>query len=261
MRSGFLSRKVGKREDSFTLVKGVKVILVQKNGATIVPTPDTWAMYDCDELPRPSGTPVEPSAFSMHNTMSGPFYDSATDPIRIRRGPRDLLENDVLTRLPDDLGAGIPIDVGKRGRYKDREKLEKRFREQEDDDPEDWFNDSRNIGRGTKEAPPPRGKIMKFGNSVKDGGRHHFRPSPSSGERPPSLLARLGDRADQRSHSIDDTQAHTTSFRIRGAANHHRNDNGKYPGRHDRSQERYREDRNRKSDRDHRPRYSGGYNR
>ncbi|KAI6113699.1 hypothetical protein EV401DRAFT_1866622 [Pisolithus croceorrhizus] len=212
---------------------------------------------DCDELPRSSQVPPEPSAFSAFNLMTGPFYDPTMESPRIRRGPRDLRESEDLTRLPD---LNVPIDVGKRGRNKDRENLEKRFREQEDGEPGDWFNDMQNAKNRRVKEPPSRGKAMKFGASLKDGGRKLSPPRTS--EKPRSLLARLGDGGgDEFRNGRDDTQAH--SFRIRGAANHV-NDSGRYRRRHD---QQYRDvrsgdrDSGRRPDREHRPRYSGGYNR
>lgn len=212
---------------------------------------------DCDELPRSSEIPPEPSAFSAFNMMSGPFYDPTTESPRIRRGPRDLRESEDLTRLPD---LDIPIDVGKRGRNKDRENLEKRFREQEDGEPGDWFNDMQNSKNRRVKEPPSRGKAMKFGASLKDGGRK-LSP-PRTNEKPRSLLARLGDGGgDEFRNGRDDTQA--LSLRIRGAANHV-NDNDRYRRRHDQQYQEARSrdrDSGRRPDREHKPRYSGGYNR
>jgi len=247
------------------------------NGAIIVPIQDTLATSvdclrvnveltssskDCDELPRPSGAPVEPSAFSAYNLMTGPFYDPATEPVHIGRGPRVLQSTKDLPGLSDDLGMNIPVDVGKRARHKDKERLEKRFREQEDDDPGDWFHDSWNAkNREMKEPPRLRGKTMKFGTSLKDGGRQ-FLPPASPPDRPRSLLARLGGGADQRDYSKDNTQIRRESLSIRGAADRH--DNGWRSRGRARHQERQWGDRDtdRRSNRDyHRPRYSGGYNR
>ncbi|KAL4075882.1 hypothetical protein J3A83DRAFT_2072962 [Scleroderma citrinum] len=217
---------------------------------------------DCDELPRPLGAPVEPSAFSAYNLMTSPFYNPDTEPVRIRRGPRELQSAKDVPGLPDDLDMNIPVDVGKRGRNKDRERLEKRYREQEDDDVRDWFDNPQNVkSRGMKEPPRSRDKTMKFGSSLKDDRRQFHPPasavSSSGGSR--SLLARLGDGVDQRGYSKHDTQSHTNSFRIRGAADRH--DDSRSSRKHARHHERRREDRER-SDRDYyKPRYHGGYNR
>lgn len=199
--------------------------------------------------------------------MSGPFYDPAAEPDSIKRGPR---ERENTPRLPDDWDAGAPIDVGRRGKNKDKERLEKRFREQEDEG-DDWFNDIRNVkSKGVVwQAPPPgpRGKTLKFG-LFKDGGHELSSPPPSlstsgSGS---TLLARLsdsrggrirgkGDRSRDRhepSHQFED------SIRIRGAATDQRNQDGRYS--HSRKSDRDKPG-HRGSRRDHGPRYRGGYDR
>ncbi|KAF9221946.1 hypothetical protein BS17DRAFT_784199 [Gyrodon lividus] len=232
---------------------------------------------DCDELPHPPNLSAEHSAFSAHNIISGPFYDPATESAHIRRGPREMQDGVDLPRLPDDWGVGAPVNVGKQGKNKDREKLEKRFREQEEGEgDDDWFNDARNArnrGMNQKGSPSgPRAKSMKF-SSLKDGGRK-FPPPPapsSRGGQPPSLLARLGDSREgsNRCHSdrYEPPRGSDNSIRIRGAANDHRNRDGRYSNprrnewerdedRRDRDRERYRG-----AERDHGPRYRGDYNR
>lgn len=196
--------------------------------------------------------------------MTGPFYDPATEPVRIPRGLRELQSTTDLPGLPTDFGMNIPVDVGKRGRHKDRERLEKRYREQEDDDLQDWFDDSRNVkNRGMKEPSRSRGKTMKFGTSLKDGRQFHPASPPPNPDKPRSLLVRLGGGgADQRGYSKNNTQTHAEALSIRGAADRH--DNSRYARRHARDQEKSWRDRDtdRRSDRDyHRPRYNGGYNR
>lgn len=204
--------------------------------------------------------------------MSGPFYDPAAEPVSVKRGPRER-ESEA------DWDASVPVDVGKQGKNKDRERLEKRFREQEDGG-EDWFNDIRNVKRKGKDrqAPPlePRGKTLKFG-SFKDGryGRSSPPPSLPTRDSGSSLLARLsdsrggrnrgkGDRGRDRhepSHQFED------SIRIRGAATDQRNQNGRYPNSHktewERGQDRWDRGKpgHRGSKRGHGPRYKGGYDR
>ncbi|KAN0097608.1 hypothetical protein V8E55_002054 [Tylopilus felleus] len=110
---------------------------------------------DCDELPHSATCPTEHSAFSSHSVMSGPFYDPATEPVPVKRGPRDRESRVDWPHLADDWDASAPpVDVGKRGKDKDKEKLEKRFREQEDED-EDWFNDIRNVKRRGMDQQSP----------------------------------------------------------------------------------------------------------
>ncbi|KIJ70584.1 hypothetical protein HYDPIDRAFT_164570 [Hydnomerulius pinastri MD-312] len=241
---------------------------------------------DCDELPHSANIPVEPSAFSAYNVISGPFYDPATEPERKRRGPRELQNDEGLPRLPEDWGVDIPVNVGKQGKSKDREKLEKRFREQEEEDGDaDWFNNPRNArNRGmNQKAPPtrPRGKAMKFGGSLKDAGRQLLPPQPpppSSSGKPLSLLERLEDsrgggndrRRLDRSSDRDRYEPPRSSdppLRILGAAADRRNQDGRSSNsrKSDREREKDRRDRDRErhrgSEREHRPRYNGGYNR
>ncbi|KAH7887764.1 hypothetical protein F5I97DRAFT_1804724 [Phlebopus sp. FC_14] len=219
---------------------------------------------DCDELPHPSGFPVEPSAFGVHNIMSGPFYDPATEPERIRRGPREPQKNSILL---DEWGMDPPGNVGKQGRNKDRERLEKRFREQEDDG-SDWFSDARNVkNRDMAQKTPvsaPRGKAMKFGDSLKDAKPLRPPPSVSPSSRnggPPSLLARIKDdrgtesfprRFDRSDHS----RGSQLSLRIRGAAN----DRGKYSRMDVQERDQRRDgERDKGLGREYGPRYKGGY--
>lgn len=211
--------------------------------------------------------------------MLGPFYDPAAEPISIKRGPRERNSEVDWPRLPDDWDASVPVDVGKQGKNKDKERLEKRFREQEDEG-EDWFNDIRNMKRKEKEqqAPllEPRGKRLKFG-LFKDGryGLSSLPPSLPTRGSGSSLLARLsnsrggtdrgkGDRSRDRhepSHRFEN------SIRIRGAATDQRNQNGKYLNSHKTERERGQDrwDRGKpghqEPKRGHGPQYRGGYDR
>ncbi|KAG9317311.1 hypothetical protein JVU11DRAFT_1509 [Chiua virens] len=228
---------------------------------------------DCDELSHPSKFPTEYSAFSSHSVMSGPFYDPATEPVSIKRGPRQVDG----PPLPDNWDGGAPVsDVGKRGKNKDKERLEKRFREQEDE-AEDWFNDMRNVKRrGVVQQTQPqgaRGKI-KFG-SFRDGGCEHSSPTSSlQTNGGSSLLARLSDTPGKfggksdRGYDRHEPSYHSeNSLRIRGAAFDYRHQDGKYANLrkadHKRGQDRSErvEPGNRGSRRGHGPRYRGGYDR
>ncbi|KAH7929488.1 hypothetical protein BV22DRAFT_1056977 [Leucogyrophana mollusca] len=237
---------------------------------------------DCDEIPHSSDIPAEYSAFSTHNTMSGPFFDPAAEPIRIHRGPRELREDEDTHNLPEDWGMNAPVNVGKQGKNKDRARMEKRFREQEDDDGGDWFANSRNArNRDMNGKPPPSSnssKTIKFGKSVKDVGRQFLPPPPPSSRKdgPPSLLERLGDGRSggghrRRSDDHRDSGRGSEPYRIRGAAKEPRSQDrdGEYSRRHDRDRDRDREqDRRHSRDQerghrreDHGPRYKGGYSR
>jgi protein AIR1/2 len=211
--------------------------------------------------------------------MSGPFYDPATEPVSIKRGPRERESKIDWPRLPDDWDADAPVDVGKRGKNKDKERLEKRFREQEDDG-EDWFNDIRNVKRRGKDqqAPPPgpRGKAFRFG-SFKGGG---YEPSslppslPTSGSGS-SLLARIGDTCGGRNRGKGDrgrerhgpSRQSESSIRIRGAATDQRHQDGRYTSSRitdrERGEDRWDRDKpvHRGSRRGQGPRYRGDYDR
>ena len=111
----------------------------------------------------------------------------------------------------DGWGANAPINVGKRGRNKDRARMERRAleleeQEQEQDDQDDWFANPRNIrNRGvrvaTESGPDPGGsgfrkkdaKIRIMGAWKSDD------PPPSN--RKPSLLDRVSNDGDHDSHS------------------------------------------------------------
>lgn len=284
MKSGYSSKKVENRASNFLLVKVVKATSHMRNGAITVRIPDTSGMcvifaplplnihllfQDCDELPRPWGTLDNPSAFGAYNMMSGPFYDPSTEPARIRRGPRDPHADWSL--LPDNLNLNIPVDVGKRGRNKDREKLEKRLRDQEDNDVDgDWFTSRNTKNPGINELPPPRGRSVKFGSSLKD---RIVKATPLSlgSVKPPSLLDRIGGSfdTDQHRHRDRGKPTDSLSLRIRGAADDRKHHDSRYSPKYDRHRERYRRDRDkdrdrsrdRGSDRNHGPQYKGGYSR
>ncbi|KAG0709612.1 hypothetical protein DFH29DRAFT_793037, partial [Suillus ampliporus] len=228
---------------------------------------------DCDEVAFVFGIPAEPSAFSSHNIMSGPFYDPASEPVRVRRGPRESQNEEDRPTLREDWGMDAPVNVGKQGKNKDKEKLAKRFREQEDDDTGDWFNNPRNMKNRGNDKPASNGrKAIKFGNSMKDVARQ-FMPPQSAAPRKsgPSLLHRLGDSPHhghrRRSGDQYGPPKEPESYRIRGASNNSRDRDGEYSRSNSgRDRERQRRD-SREWDRDrghgwgNGPRYKGGYSR
>lgn len=213
--------------------------------------------------------------------MSSPFYDPAVEPVSIKRGPRERESKIDWPSLPGDWDADAPVDVGKRGKNKDKERLEKRFREQEDEG-EDWFNDMRNVKRRgmDQQAPPPRsrGKAFKFG-LFKDGGYEHSSPPPSlpTSGNGSSLLARISDpgrgrnrgRGDRGRERREPSHQSEDFIRIRGAATDQRNQDSRYASSRKTNWERgVNEDqwdgdksRHRESRRGHGPRYKGGYDR
>ncbi|THH13570.1 hypothetical protein EW146_g6665 [Bondarzewia mesenterica] len=147
---------------------------------------------DCNTAPHPSDFPIEPSAFSLYNTMSGPFFDPTTRPdqsIAYHREPRDWENADTLA---DGWGFDAPVNVGKQGRNKDRARMEQQARkaQDEEDDPDDWFRNARNVrNRGVQPANPSTrngqaSKKISFGSSVKDGGRRANPDEPARSRQP-----------------------------------------------------------------------------
>lgn len=124
-----------------------------------LPSPNlTSNPQDCQEFPHHADVPEESSAFSTHNIISGPFEHTQSSSSRSHRKARDW-----------EQAMDLPIDdVGFRGKKKQRERLETRARRQElerDDDPDDWFSNSRNTrnrGMGGN-APPPHARRDRDG--------------------------------------------------------------------------------------------------
>lgn len=147
---------------------------------------------DCEDVPHRQDVPDEYSAFSEHNTLSGPFFDSVTEPTASQSRRRERRNRDPYYDLPPSWGH-VPDNVGQKGRRDNTAKMERRAQEQAaEDDPDDWFGNSHNarnrgIARnnsGRKSNPP---KKLVFGKSLEESTKH-FRP-PS----PPKLLDRIGD--------------------------------------------------------------------
>ncbi|TFY62854.1 hypothetical protein EVG20_g6547, partial [Dentipellis fragilis] len=96
-----------------------------------------------------------------------------------RRQPRDWEQGAAGGTVGDGWGFDAPVNVGKQGRRKGRERLERRAREIEDaeDDPDDWFGSAKNMRnrgdapRGNSGGGGGGGKRISFGESVKGGGR------------------------------------------------------------------------------------------
>ncbi|EPQ59218.1 hypothetical protein GLOTRDRAFT_136148 [Gloeophyllum trabeum ATCC 11539] len=123
---------------------------------------------DCNSLPHPPDHPLEPSAFSSYNIMSGPFFDATTSLSKGKaRRPRDWETSD---HVGDGWGFNAPMNVGKQGRKKDRARMEQVAKHQEEEeDPDDWFGNPRNArNRGmTRDAQPPRNVRSEIGNENK----------------------------------------------------------------------------------------------
>jgi len=218
--------------------------------------PDDWCYNcgdcghlgdDCGEVPHLADIPEEPSAFSLYNTMSGPFdhapgLKASTSHHRM---PRDWEQD----RVMDSRSA----NVGREGRKRERARMEKKAKQLEaNDDPDDWFGNQRNI-KNRVVAPHRKGReVKKLSLVVKD---THFQPLPPVGtHQTRSLADRLGlggdrDRGnshgryqDRRSQSGGKhSEDHNSSRRRSGG--HERGNGDKYDRR------------------DTGPRYKGGYSR
>jgi protein AIR1/2 len=149
--------------------------------------------------------------------LSGPFSDAAELPVRARP-PRDWENGET---FGDGWGANAPINVGKRGRNKDRARMERRAleleeQEQEQDDQDDWFANPRNIrNRGvrvaTESGPDPGGRgFRKKDAKIRIMGAWKSDDPPPS-NRKLSLLDRVsndGDHDPPHSHSRDHRHGH-----------------------------------------------------
>lgn len=215
---------------------------------------------DCNSLPHPPDHPLEPSAFSSYNIMSGPFFDATTSLSKGKaRRPRDWETSD---HVGDGWGFNAPMNVGKQGRKKDRARMEQVAKHQEEEeDPDDWFGNPRNArNRGmTRDAQPPRNvrseignenKVFTFGSMGNDRNRRFEIES--------SVNASRGSRYDKDRNDRYRGERAPDTFSIRGAAAR----DSEYPNGSSRERSRrndhHRSDRQERRD-DHRPRYKGGY--
>ncbi|KAF8897508.1 hypothetical protein BD779DRAFT_382962 [Infundibulicybe gibba] len=200
---------------------------------------------DCDQIIHAHDFPKEPSAFSIHNIMSGPFYDpSKLSSSVVRHGFRDW-ERD----LPDGWGNDAPTNVGRWGRKKNMARMEKWAQEDARKDQDDWFDRSTNSTRRpsttTLRDPPKRPNQIRMKLSatlnVND---QRFQQSDAP---KPSLLERISDRKGHYTSGYDrheGSNSATTSQR-----------------RRDTRSERQYGDRPRSRREDSGPRYKGGYSR
>lgn len=188
--------------------------------------------------------------------MGGPFYDPEKERTMTPKAPRSHRRND--DTYDDNWSKDIPNEVGKQGRRKNMARLEKRAREQEEADDDDWFNKPGNIqirGRAKQDDSrrrdePRKTSKLSFGKSIAEAGRR----LGAEDSKQPSLLARISDDRGSSSRGGGDDR------------DRYRERHGRYD-REDRDRRR-RHGRNRDSeyekDRDrhqNRPRYKGGYTR
>jgi len=218
---------------------------------------------DCDEIPHRYDRLEEPSAFSLHNVMGGPFYDPEKELAIASKAPRSHRRKD---DTYDDWSKDIPNEVGKEGRRKNMARLEKRAREQEQaDEADDWFNKSGNLqirGRAKQDDgrrdEPRKASKLSFGKSIAEAGR---RFGAEESKQQPSLLSRISDDRGSRGRGDDRDSRSRGDDRDRYRDRHGRYDNDRHD-REDRDRRRrhgrdeYERDRDRHQNR---PRYKGGY--
>ncbi|KAJ6539306.1 hypothetical protein B0H19DRAFT_1269632 [Mycena capillaripes] len=184
---------------------------------------------DCREFyhPEPLG---EPTAFSYHVLSSGPFLvlEHASD----GRAPREWMRE-----VP--LPGGVE-NVGRQARRKEMEKLARRAQQQEaDDDPTDWFQNSRNAKNSSR------------GGSERERERIPSGPRGSSSRQPPFKFAAASSSKVSLSDRLTDPAPHDTKdARDRGSRD--RASDSRRRNERDNRHERER-------DKDRRPRYTGGY--
>ena len=212
--------------------------------------------------------PNEPSAFSLYNVLSGPFSEDA--PRVPKRAPQDW---ETASAFADGYGATLPMDVGKQGRRKERERLGKARELQEAEiDQDSWFDRAHN-SRARNDARGNRGPGRNgsgSGGGFKANGKIKFNFSGSSlgggdggGER--------GGKRQRAPHDDDlpELSRETDTLQIRGAARKHSygsssSSKDRHHDRHHDRHDRYAHDRShnrydaeRESQRG--PRYRGGY--
>lgn len=181
------------------------------------------------------------------STLSGPFSDAAVAPVRTR-APRDWENGD---NFGDGWGANAPINVGKRARNRDRARMEQRALELEEQDPDDWFANPRNVrNRGVQGAARPEGGGRGAGKKdakIRIGQAWKSDDPPPSGSKP-SLLERVNIIDDD-----DDDDTHSRGHRHghRGRDRDRDRDRYRHHGRErDRDQDRGGRERGRDHDRD-----------
>jgi len=198
---------------------------------------------DCNETPHQHDIPREPSAFSQYNIHSGPFFDSRVSPSK-KSGKKPQREWNNEDRWGDGHGSSIPINVGRQGRKKERQRMETldaRATAEEDED--DFFENVKN-----RTVPRNERSDRKVGIVIKGAAERFSRDPPR--HRPPSLQERLAPPQDR----IDfprgrDNGSRDRRDRDRGRDRDWDRDRGR--GGH----------RSRDGGRDRGPRYRGGYTR
>lgn len=212
---------------------------------------------DCAETPHQYDIPREPSAFSEYNTRSGPFFDPRASSSK-KPGKKPQRDWDDEDRWGDGHGSSLPINVGKQGKKKERQKMEAldaKAREEEDD----FF--SRNVKDRAMPKNERNDHKSKHTGIVIRGAAGRFSRDPPR-DKPPSLKDRLGPPRDR--HYADFPRGGGDG-RSKDSSRHRDRDRGRDAGcGRDRGGDRGRDggmDRSRDGGRDRGPRYHGGYER
>jgi len=221
---------------------------------------------DCDQ-PHVADRPPEPSAFSAYNTKSGPFFDVSERPEPPKFHRRSNPESEEY--LPDGWAQDAPIDVGKRGRNKAKEKLEQQARamnQRADESEEDWFaKTERPRSDRSRDGPggDSRSKKPSLGLSLEarlSQPSQHASRNPNQNQSRRSLFDRLGQPPAGVNHSQSKEQQ-PRSHPVRGGNSRYSRD-AKYNDRRNNQAPRDWGTRDRFNDRyDMGPRYRGGYER
>ncbi|KAI0796270.1 hypothetical protein BC629DRAFT_1286346, partial [Irpex lacteus] len=238
---------------------------------------------DCQELSFPYDHPREPSAFSEHNTRSGPFSDAKRE--TRPQSKAAMYAKQAEEAWGDGYGAQLPLEVGFKGKQKEKARMQKRAQEIQEDDGDDWFagragGSKTPNGRDKRSGGTPKGprnsKAISFGSFGRDDDRYgrDRRDRDRDRDNDRDRRDRRDDR-DRRARDYDERPSRsnrydlpepsreTDSIQIRGASKR----GGDTWGR--RRYERSRDDRDgydRKRDRREasprrEPRYKGGYSR
>lgn len=228
---------------------------------------------DCDQ-PYVADRPPEPSAFSAYNMKSGPFFDVSDrpEPPKFSRRSGPVNEESLL----DEWGQDAPIDVGKRGRIKAKEKLEKQEREMNqraDDSEEDWFAKIERTrsdrlrdspGGDDRSKKPSLGLSLGLSLETRLSQPRHNARNPNQNRSHRSLLDRLG-QPDESLAGVSHSQSRERQPRshpVRGGNSRYSRD-VRYNDRRKDQAPRDWINRDRFNDRrnDIGPRYKGGYDR
>ncbi|KAI0089241.1 hypothetical protein BDY19DRAFT_132957 [Irpex rosettiformis] len=134
---------------------------------------------DCQELSFPYNHPKEPSAFSQHATRSGPFSDAKRE--SRPQSKAALYAQKAEEAWGDGHGSLLPLDVGLKGKQKEKARMQKRAQELQEDDGDDWFAgraggsrtpNGRDKRSGGTPKGPRNGKTLSFGNLGRDDDRY-----------------------------------------------------------------------------------------